>query len=123
MIGATTNLVSPVAEPPSDVEWARGWFVENCCQPAHIVIKEALAEAGFDVRRIEKHWFHDCWEVVLRCDRAGLALQYRLATRQIRQILCDAWVYVERDAISLAKRGERIQVGFIYGGGEEGVWL
>jgi hypothetical protein len=114
----------PITKADDGVEWARAWFLENCCRgDCHERIKEALAQVGFDVRRIEKHWFHDCWEVVMRRGRARLAPQPRLATRQIRRILCDAGVYVERDAISLDRRGEWIQVGFIYGGDQEGVWI
>jgi len=115
----------PTAGSPSKedgIEWARRFFLEVCCQPAHIVITTALTEAGFDVRRIEKHWFHNCWEVLMRRSTAGLAPQHRLAARQVRLILADAGVYVEPDAISIDRRGERIQVAFIYDGGQEGVW-
>jgi hypothetical protein len=117
------TMMNPATVGPAcDAAWAREWFLENCCSPAHTVIKEALAQVGFDVHRIEKHWFHDCWEVRMRCGTATLAPQHRLAARQIRHILADAGVYVERDAISLDRQGERVQVAFVYEGGEEGVW-
>jgi len=77
------------------VAWARQWFLENCCPPAHIVIKGALAQAGFDVRSIQKHWFHDCWEVRMRRGTARLAAQPREAARQVRRLLAEAGVHVQ----------------------------
>lgn len=105
-----------------DAEQVREWFLAFCRGNCHERIKEALAEAGFDVRRVEKHWFHDCWEVLMRLGRAGLAPQPRVATRQVRRILADAGVYVAPDAISLDRNGERVLVAFVYEGGQEGVW-
>lgn len=102
--------------------WAREWFLENCCQPAQIVIKEALAEAGFEVHSIQKHWFRDCGEVRMRRGTAPLAAQPREAVRQVRRVLADAGVNVERDAISLDRSGERIHVAFVYDGSQEGLW-
>ena len=116
---------SATSSPPGKedgVAWAREWFLEQCCPPAHIVIKEALAKAGFEVRSIQKHWFHNCWEMRMRCGTAPLAAQSREAARQVRRVLAEAGVYVERDAISLDQRGGRIHVAFVYNGGQEGLW-
>ena len=101
----------------------REWFLAFCNRNCHERIKEALAKAGFDVRSIQKHWFHDCWEVRMRRGTAHLAAQPREAVRQVRRVLADAGVDVERDAISLDRSGERIHVAFVYDGGQEGVWL
>ena len=37
-----------------------------------------------------------------------------MAIRRIRRMLADAGVYVEPDAISLDRSGDRIQVAFVY---------
>jgi hypothetical protein len=74
------------------------------------------------VRRIEKYWYHNCWEVKMMRGTAILAPEDRVATRQVRKILADFGVYVDRDAICLTQQGERISVAFIYTDGEVGVW-
>jgi hypothetical protein len=122
MTAATSSFLPPVTSTACDVEWAREWFLENRCQPVHVVIKNALSKTGFDVRSIQKHWFHDCWEVRMRRGTAHLAAQSREAARQVRRVLVEAGVYVERDAISLDRSGERIHVAFVYDGGQEGFW-
>jgi hypothetical protein len=122
MAAASSSFLTPVTSAACDVEWARQYFLEVCWQPAHIVIKEALSKAGFEVRNIQKHGLHHCWEVRMRRGTATLAAQPREAVRQVRRVLADAGVNVERDAISLDRSGERIHVAFIYDGGQEGFW-
>ncbi len=122
MAAESSSVLTHVTSAACDIEWARQYFLEVCWQPANIVIKDALSKAGFDVRNIQKHGVHDCWEVRMRRGTATLAAQPREAARQVRRVLTEAGVYVERDAISLDRSGERIHIAFIYDGGQEGFW-
>jgi predicted ATP-grasp superfamily ATP-dependent carboligase len=107
----------------NDPGWARWYFLEVVCGgDCHERIKEALTEAGFNVRSIEKFPDHDYWEVKMKRATANHAPQYRLTNRQVRAILEKAGVNVAADEIIIDQKRGRILCAILYAGGSVGVW-
>lgn len=106
----------------ADADDVREWFLAFCGGNCHEQIKAALTGPGFDVRRVQKQWFHHLWEITMRRGTAALAPGRRLTVRQVRLILDRAGIHLEPDEIVVDQSRDRILVAFVYDGGEEGVW-
>jgi len=98
--------------------WLIAFFTERCVAD----IRDALTAAGFVVKRTEKFDYHDLWEVNLNLGTAVLPTDYQSAVRQIRKVLVDAGIALERDVLNFTRHGQRVKLTFIYPEGEEGVW-
>jgi hypothetical protein len=73
-----TGFAFELAED-ADADDVREWFLAFCSGNCHERIKDALTEAGFDVRRVQKQWFHHVWEISMQRGTVPLAPQPRVA--------------------------------------------
>jgi len=78
----------------------------------HRRIKNALNEAGFRVSRIQKHDFHDCWEIRLERGSAMFNDNYVQIRRRIRRVLRAEKLYSKFDGMEVGFQGKRLVVGF-----------
>jgi hypothetical protein len=86
----------------------------------HSQIKEALSSVGFHVARIEKHWFHNVYELRMRRGAAmGHDTENQLRGR-IRRALMKENINYDKDTFVLSVQGQRLVCAFCYRLGAEG---
>jgi len=78
----------------------------------HHQIKAALTDAGFTVTRVEKHWFHDCWEVRLQRGVAMLEDTNVQIRRRIRRVLRARKIYSKYNGLEVGNFGRHLVLGF-----------
>ena len=83
--------------------------------------RDAFASAGFEVRSVEKHWFHNIFEVRLWRKNAALDKSDIRAARQVRLLLKQAELFVPGDSIQIIQRGESVRGALIFPYGAVGV--
>ena len=79
----------------------------------HRRLKCALTNAGFKVSTVQKHWFHDCWEIRLTRSAAMLEDSPVQVRRRIRRVLKAEGIYSKYDGIEVGVQGRRLVLGFI----------
>jgi hypothetical protein len=87
----------------------------------HSQIKEALSGVGFHVARIEKHWFHNVYELRMRRGTAMRDDTENQLRRRIRRALTAESIAYEKDTFVLSVQGQRLVCAFCYRLGCEGV--
>ena len=112
-----TTTLAPHASAEG-IAWVREWFLQN---DFHAQVRDAFQQAGFIVKRVEREECHNLWNVSLRRGSFPLSRVYKEAVRQIRKLLRDECVYVERDAINFVSSGDWVKCFFLWELGEPGV--
>ena len=87
----------------------------------HKRFRDAFTSAGFEVRWVEKFWFHNIFEVRLRRKSAVLDKSDLRAARQVRLLLKQAGLFVPDDSIQIIQRSQTVRVVLIFPFGAAGV--
>jgi hypothetical protein len=83
-------------------------------------IKHVLAAAGFNVARVQKHWFHHVYEIRMQ---RGATMRDCTAVelgRKIRRALKAERIYYDRETFALSITGRTLICAFCYRLGSEG---
>ena len=73
-----------------------------------------FASAGFGVRSVEKHWYHDFFEVRLWRGTAELDKNDARAAQQVRRLLKQFGFAVESKTIQVIQRRDTVRVFFVF---------
>jgi len=87
----------------------------------HKRFRDAFTSAGFEVRWVEKFWFHNIFEVRWRRKSAVLDKSDLRAARQVRLLLKQAGLFVPDDSIQIIQRSQTVRVVLIFPFGAAGV--
>lgn len=87
----------------------------------HRAIRRTLSDAGFRVGRIQKHWFHDVYEVRLQRSTTMRHDTENQLRRKIRRALQVESINYDRETFVVSVRGQEITCAFSYKLGREGV--
>jgi hypothetical protein len=87
----------------------------------HTQIKRSLSSAGFVVGRIQKHWFHDVYEISLQRGPAMCDDTENQLRRKIRRALKSESISYDRETFVVSVQGRRVVCAFCYKLGMEGV--
>ena len=85
----------------------------------HGSLRVAFGELGFDVRRVEKLWFHEMWQVRLGADRV-LGGQERAVTRLLWNALVRHRLPADPGTLTVRIDGSHVKVAFAMPGGAVG---
>jgi hypothetical protein len=86
----------------------------------HRQIREALSSVGFHVARIQKHWFHNVYELRMRRGAAMRDDTENQLRRTIRRALKAENINYDNDTFVLSVQGQRLVCAFCYRLGAEG---
>lgn len=86
----------------------------------HYRFREVFSAAGFEVRHVEKVSCHPVWNIKLGRGTFELARDCLKAARQIRRLLDQHRLMVERNAIAVVQNGNYILCSFVFPNGCEG---
>jgi len=87
----------------------------------HERFADAFASAGFEVRSVRKHWFHDIFEARLWRGSAELDKNDVRAVRQIHRLLKCFGFLIPVDEIQVIQRRESLRIIFVFEYGKVGV--
>ena len=85
----------------------------------HGSLRVAFGELGFDVRRVEKLWFHEMWQVRLGADRVLCGCEAEV-TKCLRGALRRHRLPADPDTLTVRIDGSHVRVAFAMPGGELG---
>jgi hypothetical protein len=87
----------------------------------HAQIQRSLSRAGFHVARIEKHWFHNVYELRMRRGAAMRDDTENQLRRTIRRALKAESIAYDKETFVVSVQGQMIICAFCYQLGAEGV--
>ena len=116
-----TNPVFYAAEQCDDYDELKRMVIDfTLNQSLHERIRRAMTAAGFAVRRVEKHDFHDIWEIRLLAAES-LAGRVKEVTKGIRLALKREGIDPGPGAPAVRIDSRRVVVAFAMAGGVVGV--
>ena len=86
----------------------------------HDQIRRALSEAGFRVGKVQKHWFHDVFEINMRRSDTVLHDTENQLRRKIRRALTSEHIDFDKSTFVLSVQGQRLICAFCFRLGAEG---
>jgi SOS response regulatory protein OraA/RecX len=87
----------------------------------HAQIKRALCAVGFEITKVQKHWFHSVYEVEMRRGAPIRDDTEKQLRRRIRRALKSENIGYEKETFVVSVQGERIVCAFVYRLGCEGI--
>ena len=89
----------------------------------HYQMKNALCAAGFEVTRIQKHWFHNVFEVTLTRSTETRDDSDNQLSGKIRRALKSESIDFDKSTFVLSVQGRRLICAFCFKLGGEGTIL